>query len=184
MDSDFMNKISDALCERNCEVIRFEFPYMQARRKNGVKKPPDNQAKLIAAWQTQINELRQKLPTQRKLIIGGKSLGGRIASLLADEFNVHGLVCFGYPFHPVAKPHSLRTEHLETLKTPTLFLQGTRDRLGSFDEVGGYSLSSSINLHWLADGDHDLKPRVKSGYSHQQHLDAAADAVVKFIQSL
>ena len=98
------------------------------------------------------------------------------------EVGAAGVVCLGYPFHPPGKPERLRTEHLETLKTPTLIVQGTRDRFGTQEEVAGYSLSSAIELAWMQDGDHSFKPRKKSGRTLEQNLATAADAVVGFIQ--
>jgi hypothetical protein len=119
-----------------------------------------------------------------QVIVGGKSMGGRIASMIADEVGAAGVVCLGYPFHPPGKPERLRTAHLEALKTPTLIVQGTRDRLGTDEEVATYSLSPSIELAWMEDGDHSFKPRKKSGRTLEQNLEAAADAVVEFIQRL
>ena len=104
-----------------------------------------------------------------------------MASLVADELGVKGLVCLGYPFHPQGKPERLRTAHLAELQTPTLIVQGTRDALGNREEVEGYTLSSAIRLHWLEDGDHDLKPRVKSGFTHDQHLRDCVEEVAAFV---
>lgn len=184
MDSEFMTTMAQLLCQVGCEVIRFEFPYMAERRLSGKKRPPEREPKLTDAWREQVLAIRKELPPQRKLIIGGKSLGGRMASLVADELAVTGLVCFGYPFHPVAKPQSLRVAHLEHLQTPTLIVQGTRDPLGSLEDVAGYTLASTIGVHWLPDGDHDFKPRVKSGYCWQQHLQSTAETVRTFIDHL
>jgi predicted alpha/beta-hydrolase family hydrolase len=119
-----------------------------------------------------------------EVVIGGKSMGGRIASMIADEAGAAGVICLGYPFHPPGKPERLRTTHLESMKTSTLIIQGTRDRFGTEEEVAGYSLSPSIELAWMEDGDHSFKPRKKSGRTPEQNLDAAADAVVGFIQRL
>ena len=107
-------------------------------------------------------------------------MGGRIASLVADEVKADGLVCLGYPFHPPGKPESLRTSHLETLKTKTLIIQGTRDALGSADEVEGYALSPSIAVHWVGDGDHSLKPRKSSGRTLEQNMEEAIDQAARF----
>lgn len=104
-----------------------------------------------------------------------------MASLVADELGIKGLICLGYPFHPQGKPERLRTAHLESLETPTLIVQGTRDALGCREEVDGYRLSPAIRLHWLEDGDHDLKPRVKSGFTHNQHIQSCVDAMVVFM---
>jgi predicted alpha/beta-hydrolase family hydrolase len=119
-----------------------------------------------------------------EVVIGGKSMGGRIASMIADEVGAAGVVCLGYPFHPPGKPERLRTAHLERLKTPTLIVQGTRDQLGNEDEVATYALSPSIGLAWMADGDHSFKPRKKSGRTLEQNLDAATEAVVALIRRL
>lgn len=179
MDSEFMERMSELLAERDVGVIRFEFPYMSQRRTGGSKRPPDRQPALIEFWQKVLDQCQ----SDKKVFIGGKSMGGRMASLLSDERGVEGLVCLGYPFHPMKKPEKLRTEHLADLKTPTLIVQGTRDALGNYDEVAEYELSDQIEFCWLEDGDHDLKPRVKSGFTHDQHLRSAADAIAAFMLS-
>jgi predicted alpha/beta-hydrolase family hydrolase len=112
-------------------------------------------------------------------------MGGRVASMVADELfaekAIAGLVCLGYPFHPPNKPAQLRTKHLEGLKPPTLICQGTRDEFGTRGEFAGYSLSDKIEILWLEDGDHDLKPRKTiSGISTADHLKTMADAVAAF----
>jgi predicted alpha/beta-hydrolase family hydrolase len=118
------------------------------------------------------------------LVIGGKSMGGRIASLIADEADVAGLICLGYPFHPVGKPSQLRVEHLRTIRTPTLIVQGERDPFGNRDEVGGYEISSSVHVQWMKDGDHSFKPRKSSGRTEQQNWEAALDEIVTFLGEL
>jgi predicted alpha/beta-hydrolase family hydrolase len=119
-----------------------------------------------------------------EVVIGGKSMGGRIASMIADDAAVTGVVCLGYPFHPPGKPERLRTAHLETLKTSTLIVQGTRDPFGTREEVASYSLSAAIEVEWMEDGDHSLKPRKKSGRTLEDNLAEAVDAIVSFIRSL
>jgi predicted alpha/beta-hydrolase family hydrolase len=91
------------------------------------------------------------------------------------------LVCLGYPFYAVGKPDKPRVAHLVELHTPTLIVQGERDALGDRQTVAGYQLSKAITLHWLASGDHDLKPLKRSGFSHEQHMQAAADSVAGFL---
>ncbi len=176
MDTPFMNFFAKSLAERELRVVRFEFPYMTKRRQTGKGGPPDPQPILRQAWLEVIKTLGADC-----LIIGGKSMGGRIASLVADEAAVAGLVCLGYPFHPVGKPHLLRTEHLETLRTPTLILQGERDPFGNRAEVAGYTLSPAVRIHWLADGDHDLKPRKRSRITPEQNWKEAIGAIVDFV---
>ena len=180
MDSPFMNAIAESVAAAGIEVIRFEFEYMAKRREDGTRRGPDRAPKLIARF----NEVLGLVGPAAEVVIGGKSMGGRIASMIADEVGAAGVVCLGYPFHPPGKPERLRTAHLETLKTPTLIVQGTRDRLGSEEEVAAYTLSPSIELAWMADGDHSFKPRKKSGRTAEQNLEAAADAVIRVIRRL
>ena len=114
----------------------------------------------------------------KTLLIGGKSLGGRIASLVADETEVAGLVCLGYPFHPTGKPEQLRIEHLKSIHTTTLIVQGERDPFGNRQEVAGYKLSKHIRVHWLPDGDHSFKPRKASMAMICSALDAVSVVAV------
>lgn len=178
MDSVFMTTMARRLGEEGLRVARFEFPYMHARRE-GRKPPPDREPVLRATWKTVIAQLGGA-PT---LVIGGKSMGGRMASLVADETGVRGLVCLGYPFHPPGAPEKTRTAHLAALRTPTLIVQGTRDTLGTREDVAGYDLSSKIRIVWLEDGDHSFKPRVSSGRTEKQNLEEAIRAVAGFVRA-
>src|ERR1700751_5530940 len=108
-------------------------------------------------------------------------MGGRIASMIADEAQVAGLVCLGYPFHPVGKPDRLRVEHLGTIRTPTLILQGTRDPFGRQAEVKGYPLAQSVEVHWLEDGEHSFAPRRASGRTEPQNWQEAIEAIASFV---
>ncbi len=178
MDSAVLEQLAQGLAARGLAVVRFEFPYMAANRLDGKRRPPDPQARLLACWREGYALVRQQVAGP--VVLAGKSMGGRMASLLADELGAEGLVCFGYPFHPAGKPERLRTEHLQTLRTPTLIVQGERDALGNREEVEGYGLPASLALHWLVAADHDLKPLKSSGFSHADHLRAAACAVAAF----
>src|SRR5579862_5584682 len=144
MDTPFMDFFAKSLADRHFRVARFEFAYMVANRRTGKAKPPDREPVLRETWLKVIEKLGHE-----GLVIGGKSMGGRIASLIADEARVAGLVCLGYPFHPVGKPDKLRVEHLRTIKTPTLILQGERDLFGNREEVAEYKLSPGIQIKWL-----------------------------------
>ncbi|MGB4074837.1 alpha/beta family hydrolase [Pseudomonas sp.] len=179
MDSAFMQEMAQLLAARGIAVLRFEFAYMAARRLDGKKRPPNPQAKLLEQWQAVYAAVRQQVAGP--LAIGGKSMGGRMASLLADELGADALVCLGYPFYAVGKPEKPRVAHLAELRTRILIVQGERDALGDRQAVAGYTLSEAIKLHWLAAGDHDLKPLKSSGFTHQQHLLAAADAIAQFL---
>jgi predicted alpha/beta-hydrolase family hydrolase len=178
MDAPFLQAVARDLAARGVRVARFEFPYMAKRRREGGRRTaPDREPVLLDAWRDAVKELGGG-PC---LVIGGKSLGGRMASLLADELDARGLVCLGYPFHPPKRPERLRTAHLARIRTPTLIVQGTRDPFGGREEVAGYGLSPAIRLVWIEDGDHDLRPRAGSGRSHAANLRLATDAVAGFL---
>ncbi|KAA0948131.1 MULTISPECIES: alpha/beta family hydrolase [unclassified Pseudomonas] len=179
MDSSFMNNMAARLSGRGVNVLRFEFPYMAQRRLDGGRRPPNPAPKLLESWR-EVYALVRRHVTGR-LAIGGKSMGGRMASMLADEVGADGLVCLGYPFYAVGKPQKPRIEHLSGLKTHTLIVQGERDALGNRQAVEGYALSPNIEVMWLVAGDHDLKPLKASGFSHEQHLEAAAVKVSSFL---
>ncbi len=178
MDTPFMTKVARGLGERGIRVIRFEFPYMAARRTGKKGGAPDRQPVLLETWRTVIDDHGGG----PRVAIGGKSLGGRMATMIADEMNVRGVICFGYPFHPPGKPEQLRTAHLQSLRTPALFLQGTRDPFGRREEVAGYSLSPSIRIEWLPDGDHSLKPRAASGATENGNIFQAVDVATAFLR--
>ena len=176
MDSQWMAEMAERLAVRGVNVLRFEFPYMAQRRRDGGKRPPNPQPVLLECWREVFSEVRRHVAGS--IAIGGKSMGGRMASLLADELGVDALVCLGYPFYAAGKPEKPRVAHLAHVKTPTLIVQGERDALGNREAVEAYTLSPAIEVHWLVAGDHDLKPLKASGFSHAQHLEAAADRIV------
>ncbi|HSR67620.1 MAG TPA: alpha/beta fold hydrolase [Acidobacteriota bacterium] len=180
MDTPFMDSLARAMAQGGVRVIRFEFPYMQQRRQDGRLRPPDRPPKLLAAWKEAIEDARAEFPSQ-PLFIGGKSMGGRIASMVADEFRVTGLICLGYPFHPPGRPQNLRTEHLEDLTTPTLILQGERDPFGKPEEIAGYTLSDAISVEYLPDGDHSFKPRKSSGHTLDENINTSIGKMREFI---
>lgn len=180
MDSPFMNIVAEGVANSGVRVARFEFPYMAARRTLGKRGAPDREPVLLAAWR----DTAGKLGDPARLVIGGKSMGGRIATMVADELGVAGIVCFGYPFHPPGNPARTRVKHLESLRTPALFIQGTRDQFGSREDVAGYKLSSKIRFAWMEDGDHSLKPRAKSGRTEAQNLADAIEHATEFLTSL
>ncbi len=179
MDTDFMNVIAEELGNLDYSVRRFEFPFMAERRMTGKKRPPDRAPLLLDFWQSVI-----KQHSDRPLIIMGKSLGGRMASMVADETKVTGVVCLGYPFHPPGKPEKTRTEHLRDLTTPTLIVQGDRDPFGKPEEVQDYDLASNIDIFWSQDGDHSLVPRKRSGFTQAGNWAIAVQEIDHFIQKV
>ena len=180
MDSPFMNAFAEGLADFGLRVARFEFPYMAARRTAGTRKGPDRPGVLMQTWK----DVVRSLGSAQHLVIGGKSMGGRIASMVAEEVGARGLVCLGYPFHAAGKPDKPRIAHLEKLKTPTLIVQGTRDSMGKPDEITSYKLSSNIDIHWIDDGDHSFKPRKSSGRSETEAWREGIDAVAAFVARL
>ena len=183
MDSASMNAATKALANAGLRIARFEFAYMASRRTAAGRKPPPRAEKVMTEYVAAVDALKAKGP----LIIGGKSMGGRVASMVCDDLlaqgRIAGLLCLGYPFHPVGKPEQLRTAHLAELKTPALIAQGTRDPFGTREEVKGYKLSKNIEILWLEDGDHDLKPRkAVSGFSAADHLATLAAASKAWVE--
>ncbi|MEP9373904.1 alpha/beta fold hydrolase [Mesorhizobium sp. KR1-2] len=181
MDSAWMNAMSDKLAGRGVRVVRFEFAYMAARR-SGQRKPPPRAETLLGEYRDAVAALGQT----NGLFIGGKSMGGRVASMVAEELfgqgTIAGLVCLGYPFHPPGKPEKLRTAHLKRLAVPTLICQGMRDPFGTREEVLSYELSSEIAVDWLEDGDHDFKPR--KPLTLEANLDAAATEIAAWMRKI
>ena len=184
METPFLATVAALLAERGIATHRFEFAYMAARREGGPRRPPPRAERLTDEYRAAVAAVPHGAP----LIIGGKSMGGRVASLVADDLfaagRISGLACLGYPFHPPNKPEQLRTAHLEGLACPTLIVQGERDPFGTRAEVEAFSLSSAIRWHWASDGDHDLGPRGASGFTRKGNLAAAADAVAQFAHAL
>lgn len=181
MDSPFMEQLAEALARRDLRTLRFDFPYMARARAEGRRRPPNPAPVLLEHWRAMVATWRAA--ESGPLWLAGKSMGGRMASLLADDLGATGLVCLGYPFHPAGKPERLRTEHLATLATPTLIVQGERDALGTRAEVAGYALAPTLEVQWIATADHDLKPLKSSGLSQTQALVETAAWVAAFVRS-
>jgi len=184
MGTPFLEAVARLLAERSLAVLRFEFAYMARRRESGSRGRVPRAEGLVDEYRAAVAGIAAGPP----LLIGGKSMGGRVASLVADELHaagkIAGLVCLGYPFHPPNKPEQLRTQHLQALACPALIVQGERDPFGTRGEVEALRLSPSIAFRWAGDGDHDLGPRGGSGYSRAGNLAAAADAIAAFAKSL
>jgi predicted alpha/beta-hydrolase family hydrolase len=181
MDHPFMAFFAKHLSERGLKVVRFEFDYMALRRQDGKRRLPDHLPKLREQFLRVINSFASDT-----LIIGGKSMGGRVASIITSENNpsVTGCVCLGYPFHPPNKPSTLRTEHLKEVSSKILICQGERDRLGTIGEVKTYTLSPNIEFFWLKDGDHGFKPRKSSGTTEEENWLEAVEKICTWSQNL
>jgi predicted alpha/beta-hydrolase family hydrolase len=191
MNSEFMTQVAEKLSKRGVRVVRFNFPYMIKRTEDGKRRPPDRAPKLLAAYEEVIKSLNCPV------VIGGKSMGGRMASMLlaenalrpeSERLSILGGACLGFPFHAPGKDPKDRLDHLKGLTESLIIVQGTRDTMGTREEVSGYieegEMSSSIQMNWLEDGNHDLKPRKASGFSHQQHIDSAIQQVADFVLNI
>jgi predicted alpha/beta-hydrolase family hydrolase len=191
MNSDFITEVVEKWSNKGIRVVRFNFPYMIKRAEDGKRRPPDRMPKLLAAYEAVIKQLNCPV------VIGGKSMGGRISSMLlaenalretSERLPILGSACLGFPFHAPKKDSKDRLDHLKELTQPLLIVQGTRDALGTQEEVNEYirakKINASIQLRWLEDGDHNLKPRKASGFSYQQHIDNAIDQTAEFVLKL
>lgn len=185
MDHDFMQNVATGLAKRGIEVLRFNFPYMQTMSETGNKRPPNRMPALLEHYQQVVSDFSGDLP----LFIGGKSMGGRASTMLvAQEMteackSIKGVLVLGYPFHPMGKPEKRRVDHLPDMYCPCLIVQGARDTMGNEQEVASYDLPNQVDVQFLPDGDHSLKPRKASGFNHQQHIDSACDMIAAFIDS-
>ena len=189
MDSPFLDELAVNLVERQLAVHRFEFAYMAERRSTGKRRPPPRAERLTTEYVEAITQVREsRVGQDDKLIIGGKSLGGRVASMVAVECSenklIDGVVCLGYPFHPPKQPDKLRTEHLEDYSCPALIAHGERDPFGSPDEIETYTLDPRVEFHWVSDGDHDFAARKRSGFTQSGNIAATAQAIAKFAAKL
>lgn len=183
MEHEYITDLVNLLNAQQLNVLRFNFPYMDKRKLDGKRRPPDRMPILIASYKSILASINSSLP----VFIAGKSMGGRVAATIASDesmmtlHKVRGVICLGYPFHPVKKPENLRLVPLQETQRPVLILQGDRDALGNKSEVDSYDISKHCQVHYFADGDHDLKPRVKSGYKFAEHKCLAVLKMKEFI---
>ena len=179
MDHEFMQSVAKGLAFKGVRVIRCNFPYMIKRAEDGKRRPPDRAPKLLEAYQEIIEQCDAD-----KLVIGGKSMGGRMASHLSEVDKVAAMACLGFPFHPPGKPEKYKGEHLAELAKPCLILQGERDTFGKREEFADFNLSDSIRVEFIPDGDHSFKPRKSSGYTEQQNIALTVEKLSAFIKEV
>jgi predicted alpha/beta-hydrolase family hydrolase len=176
-DHPFLARFAAALAERGVEVLRFDFPYMAAGRR-----VPDRGPVLEAALAQVVAEEARDLP----LFVGGKSMGGRIASQAAARGllpGVRGLFFLGYPLHPPGRPAQRRDAHLPNVGMPLLFVQGARDAFGDESEVAPLAARLGAALHVVPYADHSFAVRRKDGGDGPEVLEAAADAVAAWMRA-
>ncbi|MGY2576213.1 alpha/beta fold hydrolase [Vibrio sp. C8] len=179
MDHEFMSQVVTGLVSKGIRVVRFNFPYMVKRAEDGKRRPPDRAPKLLEAFEQVIAE-----HASQPVVIGGKSMGGRMASMLSDNSRVKGIACLGFPFHPPGKVEKYKGEHLASLEKPCLILQGERDTFGSREECSSFKFSSLVKIEYIPDGDHSFKPRKYSGHTEAGNIALAIEHLSQFILEL
>jgi len=187
--SGFMRMFAKGLAARGLDVMTFNFIYMEQGRS-----VPDQKPKLEACFRAVIEgALKHKKLKKNRLVIGGKSMGGRIASqVMAEEGKeafadeVAGLVFLGYPLHPPGNPAKLRVEHLADIHKPMLFVQGTRDALGTPEEIQPFikNLRPAAKIYPIEGGDHSFKAPKKFGTPQEQVFENAMDEIDRWVRSI
>ncbi|MCG9785988.1 dienelactone hydrolase family protein [Vibrio mediterranei] len=180
MDHEFMQDVTTRLAEKGVRVARFNFPYMEKRAVDGKKRPPDRAPKLLEAMTAVIEDVANGQP----IVIGGKSMGGRMASMLSENPMVQSIACLGFPFHPPGKPENYKGAHLATIDKPILIIQGERDTFGKFEEFERFEFSDQVSTSFIPDGDHSFKPRKSSGFTEAQNRQLAVDRLALFIKGI
>jgi predicted alpha/beta-hydrolase family hydrolase len=185
-----MRMVAGGLAARGIDVATFDFPYMA----NG-RKAPDRMPTLLQAFRDAVTAARTRTAgASHRLVVGGKSMGGRVATHLATEAvdGLAGVVSLGYPLHPPGQPEKPRTAHLTDVRVPWLIVQGERDTFGTPDEVRAEDVGPGLRRIWrvarnhavLADGDHSLKVRKSSGQDQEAVYAGVLDAVAAWMQTV
>ena len=176
MHAPFLRYFHEAIAETGYPCLKFNFFYSEARRK-----VPDNRKVLISCYEEAMNAMPCK-----RIVIGGKSMGGRIASYLGAGEGVSGLLFLGYPLHPPGKLDQLRDEHLFSIRKPMLFVSGTKDPFARFDllestigKIGDYATP-----YYVPDGGHSFEVPKKSGKSEAIVLSSVRDAILEWLEHL
>ena len=171
------------LVDRHVRVITFDFPYMMARRK-----VPDRSDVLIASWRAVVDDVARRFPAQ-PLTIGGKSMGGRMATMLVAEPDappeVRGCVALGYPLHPPGKPEQRRVAHLGAIRVPLLVIQGGRDPFGAPDDVERACREAGLaaTVVGIAQGGHGFEVRARDARQAEEYA-RVADTVARWLDTL
>ncbi|MEC7523341.1 MAG: alpha/beta family hydrolase [Myxococcota bacterium] len=178
----FMVRAAEGLVARGCCVMRFHFPYMEAAQREGKRRGPDPQRRLLASWRA-VLDVAAKTRGRGPLVIGGKSMGGRMASMLlaaGDATEAVGAVYLGYPLHPPGKPEKLRADHLADVPVPQLFVQGAKDKLCDPKRLRAVlkRLDRAEHLE-LQGADHSL---ARSRKAPLEGADVWLDAVADFVR--
>jgi predicted alpha/beta-hydrolase family hydrolase len=175
MHSEFMRYFHEGVVKHGYPTMKFNFPYSEARRK-----APDPQQILIACFRDAI-----RLAPDNRLVIGGKSMGGRIASYVAEEERVAGLLFLGYPLHPPGKTDQLRDEHLYSIRKPMLFVSGTKDPFARLDLLQNVidRIGTNADLYLIEGGGHSFEVRQKSGRDKHEIYSAVLQKIIDWLSS-
>jgi len=183
MEAPLLEMVALLLAGAGVPVLRFLYPYTERARREDRRLPPDRMPALLEAHRAAAGVLRERFPTAR-WIFGGKSMGGRMASLLAAEDDaLHALFFLGYPLHPAGKPERLRSEHFAAIELPALFLQGTRDALCELPllhrelELWG----GPVSVHEVEGADHGFDVRKKDGRTPEEVTRELQDALLGWL---
>lgn len=182
MHAPFITRVHEGLAARGVLSIKFNFPY-----KERGAKAPDRAPVLEATWHAVLEAVRRDPLTPRRLILAGKSMGGRMASHIVAEGEVcDGLVFFGYPLHPARKPDKLRAEHLARVRCPMLFIQGTRDPLCDLERLARVlaPVTTPHTVHIIDGGDHSFKVPRRSGREEADVMAEIIDTTAAWVQTI
>jgi hypothetical protein len=183
MHGEFISFVHAALAERGTLTVKFNFPYTERGAR-----APDRPPLLQATWRAVARAVREHPElAPRRLVLGGKSMGGRVASVLAaDGEACDGLVLLGYPLHPAGQPQQLRVEHLPRIRVPMLFVQGTRDALCDMARLESVlaSLAAPVTLHRIEEGDHSFAVPKRLGRDPQAIREEIAGVVERWLTQL
>ena len=170
--------LSQRLTSEGAAVVRFQFPYMEAKQRR-----PDAPVVLEATWRAMIQAART---TDMRLVVTGRSMGGRIASqVVAQDAIAEAIALFAYPLHPPGNPDRIRDGHLDKISVPTLFCSGTRDTFASPTELTrAAAIVDGSTMHLLDDADHSFAPTKSSGRVQQDVWDEAIDAFLSWLRDI
>lgn len=183
---EFMESLAREIAGNGIQVTSFNFPYMQLVYEQNKKRPPNKLALLQEHFSTELNLLKES-DEELPIFVAGKSMGGRIATLISTHPEVvqslSGVIVFGYPFIPPGKPEKLeeRVKHFDEIKVRSLILQGERDTFGSLSTLDSLKTYKNIKIDWIKSGDHSFKPLKSTGLTQEENIETAAARTVNFI---
>ncbi|MBK5299360.1 MAG: dienelactone hydrolase family protein [Vicinamibacteria bacterium] len=180
-----MTTLATGIAAQGVDVVTFNFLYTEQRRRS-----PDRSPVLEQTWTAVVEAMAGNLPEDHRLVVGGKSMGGRIASMVlahspatAAWTRVSGLVLLGYPLHPPGKPDQLRTAHLPAIRVPVLLVHGTRDAFGTRDEIEPVfqALPTRVDFDFIERGNHSFAVPKSTGLTESIVLAGISERVATWV---